>query len=412
MPGKSTLPMILTLVWLVTALQGAPCLAEPQRTVVDSRGIQVSIPSEIKRVATVSDGLVEGVMTALGVQETLVAVGSSCLQRHFKYSFPSVSGQNFSCQDGMNPVLRLNPWIKDLPRVAKSGTPINYEALVKADPEVVIVRIGSCTLRYEGDETATKTIEMVEALGFPVVVIHGTNCGKAPSVSGISEEIRIVGEVFNKRAKAFELAGYLQAQVAMIQERTQSIPEEEKPTTLVFGPSPRARKAGGAGQVFGLNTIEAHFVEEIVHARNAFRESGYFKKINAEQLLALNPDVIVLCTASGYHPPRELYEAPYYQNLQDLSAVKNRRVAALPWSPCNCSKRLEYPIDAMVIAKASYPKRFQDVNLADWLLDFYQHVYGVDTETAQGLRSAQWMDWTLKKASGGPAADETSGLIL
>jgi iron complex transport system substrate-binding protein len=79
-----------------------------------------------------------------------------------------------------------------------------------------------------------------------------------------------------------------------------------------------------------------------------------------------------------------------------MDAIKNRRVVALPWSPCNCAKRLEYPIDVMVIATGTYPGLFKDVELEVWLLDFYQNVYGVDLETAKELRSAQWMDWAVE----------------
>ena len=118
--------------------------------------------------------------------------------------------------------------------------------------------------------------------------------------------------------------------------------------------------------------------------------------MSTEQIMVLDPDAIVLRTSWGYHPPAELYEAPYYQNLQELKAVKNRRVVALPYTPANCDKRLEFPIDVMVMAKAAYPVRFADIDLAAWLLDFYQGVYGVNRETAQKLRAAQWMDWTLQ----------------
>ncbi|XPS83080.1 putative ABC transporter, periplasmic binding domain protein [Desulfosarcina variabilis str. Montpellier] len=119
------------------------------------------------------------------------------------------------------------------------------------------------------------------------------------------------------------------------------------------------------------------------------------KILGTEQILALAPDAIVLPTAYGYHPPNELYEAPYYADLRQLAAVKNRRVAALPWLPCNCDKRLEYPIEIMVMAKTAYPDRFADIALADWLIDFYRNLYGVDEKTAKRLRTGQWMDWTV-----------------
>lgn len=363
--------------------------------VTDSRGVFVKLPTDIKRVATISDGFIEGIMTVLGVEDKLVAVGSTCIQRKFKYSFPTLMGEDYTYTDGMNPVLYLNPEIKDLPLIGKSGSPINYEMLVNIDPDLVIARIGACTLRHAGDKNTMKSVEMMESIGIPVVVIYGTNCNKTPSLSGITDEIRIVGEVFNRPLQAKKLSDYLEAQTVFIRERTKNIKDCDKVKTLVLGLSPKARKAGGAGQVFGLDTIESLFIEDIANAENAYNEPGYFKKINTEQLLALDPDVIVLCTAWGYHPPKELYEAPYFQNLFDLKAVKNMRVAALPWSPCNCSKRLEYPIDAMVIAKTSYPEKFKDIDLAQWLIDFYRNVYGVDTNTAKKLRSVQWMDWTL-----------------
>ncbi len=387
-------------IWLITILCCLYAWITPVwagQNITDSRGVMVKLPENIQRVATISDGFIEGVMTVLGVQDKLVAVGSTCIQRTFKYSYPTVKGEDYTYVQGMNPVLYLNPKIKNLPLIGKPNSPIHYETLVNIDPDLVIVRVGSCTLRHLADENTMKSVEMMESLGIPVVVIHGSNCYKKPDLSQITHEIRILGEVFNRPIQAKKLSDYLEAQTAFIKERTKDIKAADKVTTLIFGLSPKTRKAGGAGQVFGLDTIESYFIEAIANGKNAYDEPGYFRKINTEQVLAIDPDVIVLCTAWGYHPPKELYQAPYYQNLSDLKAVKNRRVSALPWSPCNCSKRLEYPIDAMVIAKASYPEKFRDIDLAQWLINFYRNVYGVDTATAKKLRSAQWMDWTLDK---------------
>lgn len=76
--------------------------------------------------------------------------------------------------------------------------------------------------------------------------------------------------------------------------------------------------------------------------------------------------------------------------------MKKRRVVSLPYSPRNSAKRLEYPLDLMVIAKAAYPEQFVDVDLNEWTLSFYQDVYGVDHDTAIRLRSAQLMDWCVE----------------
>ena len=384
----------LALLMIVLCLQGA---AEETREVTDSRGVAVDVPADIDRVVTISDGLIEGTMLVLGEEDKIVGIGSTCLPKIWNYTYESVKGEPIIYQDGANPVSLLYPHLRELPIVANGDAAPNFEAIAELEPDVVILRAGDCSLRYN-DETAQKTISSFEALRIPLVVLYAHNFNEEQNkdISTISDEIRIIGSVFGKEAEADELAEYLEVQVDLVSQRTEDVSEEQKPKVLILGLSPSARKEGGAGQVFGLDTIESYFIENLVHAENAYHDPGYFKTLNAEQLLALDPDAIVLCTASGYHPPRELYEAPYYQNLQEMRAVKDRNVTALPWSPCNCAKRLEYPIDVMVIAKAAYPDQFQDIDLAQWLLDFYKNVYGDDRETAEKLRSAQWMDWTTE----------------
>lgn len=381
-------------------LLGSVCAAEETRAIIDSRGVEVKVPVDINRVVTISDGLVESVMTLLGVQEKLVGLGSECLPKVWQFEYPSVKGGNFTYNDGMNPVNYLNPWIRELPLVCKSGTAVNYETLAGLDPDVVILRLGDCTFQSPDDENAKKTILSIESMSIPLIVLYGPPCFDKPGKEVITEEMRILGQLFAGEEKTMEVAEYLESIVDMVQERTRDIPEAEKPKVLMFGLSPNARNEGGAGTAHGLTTIESNFIEEIANAKNAYQENvGNFQVLSTEQVLALDPDVIVLCTAWGYHPPRELYEAPYYQNLQEMDAIKNQRVMALPWTPCNCAKRLEYPIDVMVIAKAAYPERFQDIDLDPWLLEFYQKVYGVDEEKAEGIRIAQFMDWTVEESA-------------
>ena len=401
--------LIITMILAAMAIMCTGCTDQPgmtnvsgedekYRTITDSRGEEVRVPADIERVVTISDGLVEGVMTVLGEEDKIVGVGSSCIQRNFNYTYPTATGESYEYKDGMNPVTYLNrEWIMNITRVGESGSAINYETLAGLNPDVVIIRVGSCTMRSMDDEGVQKSIRTIESLGIPVVVLKAHPCFDEPDLTTISDEIKIIGSVFGKEEEASELADYLESLVDGIYERTKDIPESEKPTVLVFGASPKSRQNGGAGNVKGTDTIESYFIEEIVHAKNAHQEDGNSVIVSAEQVLAINPDVIVLGTSSGYHPPEELYSAPYYQNMQEILAVKNRRVASFPWEPCNCAKRLEYPIDIMVIAKAAYPELFEDIDLEDWLIDFYMNVYSVDEPTAKELLSAQWMDWCIDR---------------
>ena len=365
------------------------------RSVVDSRGVRVPLPPRIDRVVTISDGFIEGVMTVFGVQKRLVGVGSSCLtQKDYRFSFPRESGQTRDYAKGRHTVCLLNPWIADLPLIAVWNSAPNYEKIAGLDPDLVIIRVGSCWHWGDNDQVA-QSVRMIESLGIPIVVLHSPNTCERPDLAALYKEIEILGQLFERQAQAATLIHYLSARVDTVRRRIGTIPESQRSRVLLLGLSPESREAGGAGTVTGTGTIDSYLLEEIVGAVNAFPEGGNFKTLGTEQILALNPDAIVLPTAWGYHPPQELIEAPYYADLRQMAAVKNRRVASLPFTPCNCDKRLEFPIEIMVMAKTAYPDRFADIDLADWLIDFYRKVYGVDEQTAKRLRAAQWMDWTV-----------------
>ena len=390
--------MVVALVCTLSATK-ASATDQDFRTVVDSRGVRVKVPANINRTVTISDGLIEGVMTVLGVQNSLVGLGSKCLQDVDTYEYESFSGGTFSLAGGTNTVTFLNPRIKELPLVADYGVAPNYETLAELKPDVVIIRMGDCSLWLEDptsgsdNDNIKKTIEMIDSLGIPLVVLYGPNMFEVPNLFTISDEIRIIGRVFGQENRADQLAVFLESQVRLIQGRTSGVADEDRPRVLYFGLSPEARDEGGAGNTIGLDSHESFIIEQIVHARNAFKEPGSWKLISAEQVLKIDPEVIILPTDWGYHPPRELYEAPYCQKLKELKAVRNRRVASLAYTPCDCAKRLEYPLEAMIIAKTAYPERFADINLESWVLDFYQNVYDVTLPTARNLLAVQWLDW-------------------
>ncbi|WP_301677463.1 ABC transporter substrate-binding protein [Methanoculleus methanifontis] len=366
------------------------------RTITDMRGRTVEIPATIDRVVCIDDGFVEGIMYRFGMQDRVVGLGGEWI-KDYNYTFEATDGGTYEYQNGMNPVRYLAPDLADLPVLVTSGTAINYETLASLEPDVVFLRAGAWAFSAGSDENLEKTIQTIDSLGIPLVVLVGPPYQERPTVDNVGEEIRLVGEVFARQEDADALASYLEGEIAVIREHTKDIPESEKPRMMQFGLSPRARQGGGAGMAWGGDTIESYFIEEIANAKNAYEGTGAFVVISTEQVLALDPDVIVLPTAQGYHPAEELYTAPYYQNLQELSAVRNHRVYALPWTPYNWAKRLEYPIEAMVIAKAAYPERFADINVGEWTISFYQQVYGVDEATAKELRSVQWMDWMVEE---------------
>lgn len=365
------------------------------RTVTDMRGKAVAIPVDPKRVVTIDDGFVEGVMTHLGVIKKVVGIGSWSMKRDYKYQFETVLGEKYEHR-GWNTMKFLHPWLDDLPCVnSPQGNVINFETLAKGEPDLVILRVGDCTVTAGNTEGAKKTMDTIESLGIPLIALYSPTCFGGEDMSSMKQEMSIVGEVFGNREKAEKLADRLATVETMIRERTAGIPEEKKTRLLYFGLNPAIRNKGGSGSVWGVDTPESYIIETVTGAKNAYTGKGYGVSMSAEQVYALEPDVIVLPTANGYHPPRELYDAPYYTNLAELKAVKDRRVYAMPWTPMNCARRLEYPLDMLIIAKAAYPDRFKDVMVHSFALQLYKDLYGVDDVTAGGLAATQLLDWML-----------------
>jgi iron complex transport system substrate-binding protein len=400
---KTTLLLLVILIAMVLAAgcsgQGGtgPSDEKASRTVVDSRGVAVRVPQEINRVVTIDDGFSLGVMTVLGEADTLVGVGSRTYEEIDTYTYESVSGGNHTYSNGMNTMAYLHPRTRTLPVIAEFEGGVNYEALASLKPDVIIVRLGDCTF-WVNDENVQKAIERMESLDIPVIVLYGTNFYNQPDLATMGDEVRILGNLFGKEDQAERLVSFLDEEVRTIRSRTENVADAEKPSALYLGLAYVAREEGGAGNTVSLRSFESWSLENIVHARNAFREeSGYWHVVSAEHILAMDPDVIILPTDWGYHPVEEIYEAPYYQNLQELKAIRNQRVTSLPFTPYDCGKRLEYPVELMVIAKAAYPERFSDVDLNEWLLRFYQDLYGIDRQTAEGLRAIQWMDWVTEQ---------------
>lgn len=362
-------------------------------SVKDMRGAEVKIASPLERVATIDDGFVESVMTHLGVIDKVKLIGSWSMKRDYKYDFTTKAGEAYTLR-GWNVMKYLHPWLNDLPCVnSPQGNVINFEALANENPQLVILRIGDCTLRGSNKDAVEKTIATIEALGIPLAVIYAP---RGAEIATMQEEMRVLGEIFGQKDKALKLFEYLDKTQKLVQERTANLKEDQKVSMLYMGLNPNIRKNGGVASAYGVNTPESFIIEKIAGAKNAFRGDGSNVILSTEQLYAIDPDVIVLPTSNGYHPASELLNSADFEKLEELKAIKNKRVYAMPWSPMNCARRVEYPIDILIIAKAAYPQLFSDIKVHKFVLDFYKDVYGVSEEQAKALRSEQILDWTVE----------------
>lgn len=221
-------------IWVLTAIAGAAVDDDPtkHRVIIDHRGVPVPLPDRIDRVVTLSDGFIEAVMTVLGVQHTIVGIGSPGLVlAGLEVSHESISSQPVIHISGVNTVTFLNPWFRKLPLVARPGSGINHETLMSLEPDSLIIQLGACAL-LASDEKTEKNMRILHTLGIPTVVLRGPNTYDEPRLTGLSEQICILGEVFGQSQPAKALVDDLAAQVSFVRHRTQGVDETTKRSAL------------------------------------------------------------------------------------------------------------------------------------------------------------------------------------
>jgi len=143
----------------------------------------------------------------------------------------------------------------------------------------------------------------------------------------------------------------------------------------------------GAGESVNRIMIEA---AGGVNVANEVR--GSWTKVNMEQVMAWNPEVIILSNFSEVLPG-DLYKNKLKgQDWSNIDAVKNKRVYKAPmgiyrWdAPC-----VETPLMIKWIAKVINPETFASYDMRDDLKAFYKQFFNYklsDAELDQILNSA------------------------
>ena len=99
----------------------------------------------------------------------------------------------------------LHPWLDEKPCVnSAQGNIINYEELAQVNPELVILRVGDCTLGGSDKEKLEKTISTIENLGLNLAVIYSPTFYKKAELSSMRDEMRVLGEIFNQKDRALK----------------------------------------------------------------------------------------------------------------------------------------------------------------------------------------------------------------
>jgi iron complex transport system substrate-binding protein len=340
---------------------------EKELTLLDMDDRTVTIPQPLERVLGIGWGFIENTMFVLGVEDRIIGSGGAIRStRQTTTAF-------------------LIPAIKDLPDVGNLRG-INYETVATTNPDLVIVRKSVYSAM-----NSNEAIEMIEKLDIPVIALVDPNHFHTSDISTIYQEIEILGEIFDKEEPAQQLINDLDTRISFIIERTSDIKEEDKPRVLFCGlGSSRTRDKGGILIVWAKEC--ASTFADLINIKSAYEGTGR-AILSDEQVLALNPDVIILETSPGGYKISNLYEEEYYKNIQEVKAIKEKRVYSIGGLTGAGAIQLELPLMLMIEAKGTYPEKFSDITVSEWAEEYYKEIYHISGDEAKELKPIQGLDW-------------------
>ncbi|MDD6142334.1 MAG: ABC transporter substrate-binding protein [bacterium] len=318
---KKRLAMMLAMAML---LSSAVCMAQTYPvTVTDQAGREVTIEKKPERLVSgyyISTSL----LIALGLDDEMVGIEAKA---------------------GKRPIYRLSaPELIDLPSVG-SAKEFDLEGCAALEPDLVILPLKL--------KNAAQTLE---SLGIDVLLVNPEN---QKLLTGMME---LIAAAAGAEEEAQKLKDFTAAQEEALAE---ALADAEKPSVYLAGNSSMLSTAGDA--MYQSDMIR------LAGGVNAAAEitDSYWVEISYEQLLAWDPDYIVLASDAAYTAQDVLADP----NLAACKAVVNGHVIQLP----NKAEAWDSPVPSAILgavwlANALHPEQFSQ-ETCDALIDEYYETF-------------------------------------
>ena len=256
---------------------------------------------------------------------------------------------------------------QDLPNFGM-GDAVNYEAVIAANPTIAI-NSGKIN-----DAMVSDCDALSESLGIPVVAVDN-------ELNNSAEAFRFMGELLGVEDHAEELAQYAE-QIFTDINALSDIPEEKK-VSVYFGNGEDSLETAPRGS----QHAQIFDVINAVNVADLELGDGSRVQISAEQLLAWDPDVIVVngepkADKSGSSAAEDILSNPDYASLK---AVQDQKVYGTPNAPFSWVDRPAGPnrlIGMRWFSALIYPEYIKcDIN--EEIHKFFDLFYHVDLSDEQ-----------------------------
>lgn len=317
--------------------------APQEREITDMAGRTMTVPLEIESVF--STGPVAAIYLYTLVPDKLL-------------------GWNYALNDIEKSII-LEQY-HDLPNFGQ-GDAVNYEAVIAAGPTIAL----NVTSINDGSIDASDAL--AEQLGVPVVMVS-SDLLDAPAV------YRFMGELFGVKEQAEALAAYAEETFNAISSL--DIPNEEK-VRIYYGNGEDSLETAPAGSSHGqiIDLVNA------VNVADLELGDGSRVQISAEQLLAWDPDVIIVngepkADMTGSAAAEAILADPLFATLK---AVQNGAVYGTPNAPFSWVDRPPGPnriVGMRWLSGLIYPE-YLDYDVDEAVREFFQLFYHVELTDEQ-----------------------------
>ena len=299
-------------------------------TVTDAAGRDVTIEEEPEKLVS-GYYITTSMLIALGHADKLVGIEAKADTRPI-YSLAA-------------------PELLELPSVG-TAKEFDLEGCAALQPDLVILPL-----------KLKDTVPALEELGLTVITVN------PESLEELNETIKLLVAAIGDPAKGWELLDYNQQTQEFLAE---ILADVEKPTVYLAGNSSYLSTAGAA--MYQNSLLELGGGENVA----AELEDTYWADVSYEQLLAWNPEVIIMASDATYSKD-ELLADP---QLQQLDAVKNGRVYAMP----SAFESWDSPVPSALVgsrwvASVLHGEEYAFEKFQADAADFYRQFYGVEIDT-------------------------------
>lgn len=319
---KKLLSLLLALSLLLSL---SVCVLGEGITLTDQTGRQLTLAETPGRIVS-GYYISSSALIALGLEDKLVGIEAKA---------------------GTRPIYaRSAPALMELPSVG-TAKEFDLEGCVALKPELVIL-----------PAKLKSAAETLEDLGIPVLLVN------PESQQQMEQMVFLLGQATDTQDRAEALLGFIAEQ----REKLEALlAEGEKPRVYLAGNSSLLCTAGAGMYQSDMMLLAGG---ENVAAGIA---DTYWADISYEQLLAWNPDYIVLASDASYTVEEVLADP----NLADCAAVKNGNVLRLPGD----AEAWDSPVPGGILgsvwlASALHPHRMSPEDRDAIINQFYETFYG------------------------------------